>query len=104
MKVSDVKDLAMLAAMGVGVYFLYKFVNKLPSGADVNRAASEAKNLLTTSAPRPLGQVRLTNGQVISVNDIVKAGGIIDTTGGFTWQGIRYTILSLGPDGVYEVM
>lgn len=94
----------MLAAMGVGVYFLYKFVNKLPSGADVNRAATEAKNLLTTSAPQALGKIRLTNGQVIAVNDIVKSGGVINSSGGFTWQGIRYTILSLGPDGVYEVM
>lgn len=103
MKVSDVKDIAMLGALGVGVYFLWKFINKIPSGADVSRATTEVANLI---GPRvqALGQIRLPNGLIIAVNDVVKAGGVIDGAGNFTWQGARYTISGTGPDGIYEVM
>jgi hypothetical protein len=100
-KFSDVKDLLILAAVGYGIYWIYK---KLPSFQQVATTANEAKNLLTSSPVTPTGQIRLPSGQVIAVNDVVQAGGVVDQSGNFTWNGTRYTIYGLGPDGVYEVM
>lgn len=100
MKLSDIKDLLMLGAVGFGIYWVYKNFPRLPSGADLSRAYT----MITHKAVVPTGQVRLVNGQVIAVADIVKAGGVIDANGNFKWQGQPYTILDLGPDGIYEVM
>ncbi len=90
--------LPTLILVGVA-YWLYRTFSK--AGADIGRGAGEVWNLLTTSPVSNVNSVQLPTGQVITVDAIVREGGI-DGQGNFTWQGAPYQISGTDPtSGLY---
>lgn len=87
-------ELAQLAVLGAVTYLIWKALQKFEAGAAaLTQPIAEAwVNLTAPPRVQVLGLIKLPNGQQITVQKVVDAGGRITGAGLFTWQGVQYQI------------
>jgi hypothetical protein len=95
-EVGNVLQLAMLAGVGVVLYYVWQ---KLNQGAAALTAPA-ANLLYDVTHPNQVvnvNSVTLPTGEVVTVDAIVAAGGMIDGAGNFSWGGVPYQIAGSDP-------
>jgi hypothetical protein len=103
-KLSDLNTLLNTLVIGIVAYFALKAMRGAQTVIDsVTQPAAEAWVRLT-SGPRVtiLGRVALPDGRLIPIQDILDAGGSVDSRGFFRWQGTTYQITGRNNAGDYS--
>jgi len=104
------KDTAILAAIGIGGFLIWKFFQKgkefVASGIDlIARPIAYTISALTLPAAVHVnGGAVLPDGGYVSFDAILNAGSKVDSRQEFSWQGVRYRLVKRRSDGNYDAI